>query len=53
MKTNCESNQTIALDGAPNPQAHLTVRLPVKSTEHSPALRKKLALIVPCMFALL
>jgi hypothetical protein len=53
MKINGKSNKLFALDGALKPQAHLTVNPPMNSADRPLALRKKLALIVPCMFALL
>src|SRR5262245_35639262 len=48
MKTNKATASTDAL----NPQAHLTVNLPMKSPEAHSALRRKLTILVPCLFAL-
>jgi hypothetical protein len=52
MKTNCQLNRLIVLDGVLNPQAYLTVGLPMKSPAQPSALRKKLALLIPSLFAL-
>jgi len=52
MKKYCRLNKVIALNGALNPQAHLTVSLPTQTPEVPSALRRRLAIIVPCLFAL-
>ena len=52
MKKYCRLNKVIALNGALNPQAHLTVSLPTQSPEAPSVLRRRLAIIVPCLFAM-
>jgi hypothetical protein len=52
MKTCYGLNKVIALNRAQSPQAHLTVSLPRQSPKAPSAPRRKLAIIVPCLFAL-
>ena len=52
MKTHCELNNVSALNSALSPQAHLTASLPTQSSEAPSALRRTLATMVPCLFAL-
>ena len=52
MKTYCELNNVIALNGAPSPQADLTAGLLGRVPEVPSARRRKLATVVPCLFAL-
>ena len=52
MQTFCKSNKVIALNAALSPQTRLTVGLPRRSPKVPSVLRRKLATIVPCLFAL-
>ena len=52
MRTFRKSNKVIALNAALSPQARLTVGLPRQSPKAPSAHRRKLAIIVPCLFAL-
>ncbi len=51
MKTPCKLDKVIALDGALSPQARLMVRLPRPLPEASSARRTRLAILVPCLLA--
>ena len=52
MRTFCELNKVIAPHTAPSAQAYLTVGLPGQLPGAPLALRRRLAVIIPCLFAL-
>jgi hypothetical protein len=52
MRTYDQRNKVIALNGALNPRASLATSLPGPSPKAHSAPRRKLAILVPCLFAL-